>query len=249
MTAATQEAIDSAKKLFHKPASDISNRNTAGNSSRLDLPAYLDAHGISYKTKSNGTGTLYCLEHCLFDGSHVGNESAIVQLPDGMLLYQCFHNSCKGHTWAEARQIISGDEKLGAFMVGGEQSSPPSSNDIAILIKEAEADPGAPYRQENLRKLAALKKSDLAQFMSLRNRLKGLNCTVTRLDKAIDEGSKADDGQGGGDHLAIAQVVVTSYGVENILHSQGFTWKWNGRGVWEKRDAREIKGKIHKIAG
>jgi len=119
MTAATQEAIDRTKKLFHKPASDISQRNTAGNNAQLNVAAYLDHYGISYKIKSNGTGALYCLEHCIFDDSHTGNESAIIQQPGGMLLYQCFHNSCKGHTWAEARQIISGDEKLGAFMVGG----------------------------------------------------------------------------------------------------------------------------------
>ena len=249
MTAATQEAIDGAKKFFHKPVSQNSQRNTSGNSGQFDVAAYLDHYGISYKIKSNGASTLYCLDHCIFDDSHTGNESAIIQQAGGMLLYQCFHNSCKNHTWKEARQIISGDEKLRAFMVGNEQSSPPSINAIAILIKEAEADPGAPYKHENLKTLAALKKSDLGQFMSLRNKLKGLKCNVTQLDKAIDEDSKGDDGQGGGGHLAIAQVVVTSYGVENILHSQGFTWKWNGRGVWEKRDDREIKGKIHKIAG
>ena len=122
MTAATQEAIDGAKKLFHKPASGTSQRNTTGNNGRLDVPKYLNAHGVPFKIKSNGTGALYCLERCIFDASHTGNESAIIQQPGGMLLYQCFHNSCKGHTWKDARQIISGDEKLGAFMVGGSAS-------------------------------------------------------------------------------------------------------------------------------
>lgn len=40
------------------------------------------------------------------------DEAAIVQTPDGKLLYQCFHDSCKGKTWHDARQIISGDDRI-----------------------------------------------------------------------------------------------------------------------------------------
>jgi putative DNA primase/helicase len=64
------------------------------------------------KVKNNGSSVLYCLKHCVFDESHSNNESAIGQTAEGKLFYQCFHNSCKGKTWHEARQIISGDDPL-----------------------------------------------------------------------------------------------------------------------------------------
>jgi hypothetical protein len=68
------------------------------------------------------------LETCLFNPDHAGNEAAIGQAADGKLYYKCFHNSCQGRTWAEARQIISGDDKLGQFMVGGPSYRTSSSN-------------------------------------------------------------------------------------------------------------------------
>ena len=47
-----------------------------------------------------------------FDQSHTRGEAAIGQTDEGKLFYQCFHESCKNHTWHEARQIISGDAPL-----------------------------------------------------------------------------------------------------------------------------------------
>jgi hypothetical protein len=86
---------------------------------KLDVEKYLTHYGIEIvKTKRNGTSTLYCLKECVFDPSHAPNEAAIVQADSGALSYQCFHNSCQGRTWKEARQVISGDDKLTQFMSG-----------------------------------------------------------------------------------------------------------------------------------
>ena len=83
---------------------------------RMDVQAYLSHYGIeTVKTKQQAGATLYCLNHCVFDPEHAHNESAIVQDNDGMLLYQCFHNSCQGRTWKEARQVISGADSLAQF--------------------------------------------------------------------------------------------------------------------------------------
>ena len=84
----------------------------------LDVQAYLDHYGVPIvREKAHGGSTLYCLEKCLFDESHV-KESAIGQTADGKLFYQCFHDSCKSRTWHDARQIISGNDHLGRFMPG-----------------------------------------------------------------------------------------------------------------------------------
>ena len=90
---------------------------------RMDVQAYLSHYGIEIvKTKQKAGVTLYCLNHCVFDPEHAHNDSAIVQDDEGKLLYQCFHNSCQGRTWKEARQVISGDDSLAQFFAGYDPS-------------------------------------------------------------------------------------------------------------------------------
>ncbi len=86
----------------------------------LDVEAYLAHHQVDIvKVKPHQGGMLYCLKECLFDPAHADNEAAIKQAADGKLSYQCFHKSCKRHTWAEARQKISGTDRLDRFVIGG----------------------------------------------------------------------------------------------------------------------------------
>ncbi len=88
----------------------------------LDLAAYLAAYGVKVvKVKEHVPGhegeTWYTLDMCLFNDQHRGGEAAIVQTPNPpFLYYRCYHNSCQGHTWKEARGKISGDESLARFM-------------------------------------------------------------------------------------------------------------------------------------
>jgi len=84
----------------------------------LDVPRYLDHYGIAYNEKSEDTRTIYRLAQCLFDPSHKNKEAAIIQLSGGGLYYQCFHQSCRHHTWKDARQKISGDAKLAEYCKG-----------------------------------------------------------------------------------------------------------------------------------
>ncbi len=94
---------------------------------RLDVEAYCHAFGQEvYGIKMNGGSTLYLLRECIFDPNHKNGEAAIGQADDGKLFYQCFHDSCQGHTWKEAREVISGKDNLSRFMgsaSGGEVSS------------------------------------------------------------------------------------------------------------------------------
>ena len=86
---------------------------------RLDVEAYCHAFGREvYGIKMNGGSTLYLLRECIFDPNHKNGEAAIGQTDDGKLFYQCFHDSCQGHTWKEAREAISGKDDLRPFMLG-----------------------------------------------------------------------------------------------------------------------------------
>ncbi|RJP77988.1 MAG: hypothetical protein C4524_07320, partial [Candidatus Zixiibacteriota bacterium] len=109
----------------------------------MDVAAYLAHYQKEVvKVKPHGTSMLYCLAECVFDETHQGNEAAVGQTADGALFYQCFHNSCKERLWAEARRLISGDDKLVRFFPGGRgvQAGKP-----APLVKGAQAGkPGAP---------------------------------------------------------------------------------------------------------
>jgi hypothetical protein len=88
-------------------------RRYDGDGQKLDVEAYCRKYGITIKTvKQYGTSTLYIIDPCVFNADHSGGEAAIGQCADGTLFYQCYHNSCQGRTWAEVRQIISGDDPL-----------------------------------------------------------------------------------------------------------------------------------------
>jgi hypothetical protein len=87
--------------------------------SRVDVESYLNHYGREIiEVKPHDKSTLYTLSQCVFDQSHKKGESAIRQADDGVLFYHCFHDSCKGKTWKDARQIISGNDNLKPFMSG-----------------------------------------------------------------------------------------------------------------------------------
>ncbi len=104
------------------PQAEDQKKETQGETcqGRLDVEKYLAHYGREVvKVKPHAGGFLYCLKECAFDASHSPNEAAIFQAANGTLSYKCFHDSCKGRAWAEARKVISGDDKLTPFMLGG----------------------------------------------------------------------------------------------------------------------------------
>ena len=83
--ALSQEAINNACETFGyleiKPVS-------AGENA-LDVTTYLDKYGVEVvKVKPYGNSTLYCLQQCVFDSSHVNNDAAIGQNIRGQALLQ-----------------------------------------------------------------------------------------------------------------------------------------------------------------
>jgi len=89
----------------------------------IDMEKYLSHFGVAYDVKeithkSKGPATAYRLERCIFNADHGTNEAAIIVPRAGAIYYQCFHTSCKGHTWKDARRSISGDKSLAEFCQG-----------------------------------------------------------------------------------------------------------------------------------
>ncbi|HAJ27924.1 MAG TPA: hypothetical protein DCG53_11905, partial [Syntrophus sp. (in: bacteria)] len=107
---------------------------TASDLGPLDMEKYLNHFGIAFDVKDDGNKTLYRLEKCLFNPDHGPNEASIVVPRTGAFTYQCFHASCKRHTWKEAKQLISGDRKLSQFCQGYDPNwQPPRTTGTGMM--------------------------------------------------------------------------------------------------------------------
>ncbi len=73
---------------------------------RLDVPCYLQARGVKFRTKRLNDGIAYLVQ-CPFDESHGRNgESAVIQADSGLLTYECKHNGCQGLKWYDYREML-----------------------------------------------------------------------------------------------------------------------------------------------
>jgi putative DNA primase/helicase len=123
------EAIKAAKERFGSTEKPKRAKQSAGDLGPMDVARYLTDYGVSFTVKADPERTIYVLRECLFDSSHTGKESSIIQAANGTLYYQCFHDSC-GHTWAEARQKISGAAKLAKYCEGYKEGKPTTAFEI-----------------------------------------------------------------------------------------------------------------------
>jgi hypothetical protein len=103
---------------------------------KFDLPAYLEKYAVDIReVKTHGESLLHVLQVCLFDSSHNGGEAAIGQTAEGKLFYQCFHDSCKARTWADAKKEISGEDSLYEFSGAGKKE-PAGYEEILQCVEE-----------------------------------------------------------------------------------------------------------------
>lgn len=121
------QSSDGLKKITNEPVRNQSNNG------KLRVDEYLSHYGYQYKIIKKDNCTIYGLDTCLFNASHAGNESAIIQNAEGALYYQCFHDSCKDKKWKDARTIISGQDSLKPFFDHNDisQSSLSGKNSIS----------------------------------------------------------------------------------------------------------------------
>ncbi len=116
----------------------------------FDVRAYLTHYGVDVLgEKPHNGSTLYLLRECLFDSSYRDGESAIGQTAEGKLFYHCYHNSCREQRWHDARQKISGSDRIGQFVhgakVGGSNGARPTGGESK---RGAHSDPLSKLVQE-----------------------------------------------------------------------------------------------------
>jgi P4 family phage/plasmid primase-like protien len=108
--------------------------NAANSLGTLDLGAYLAHYGVEvHSAESKGGGLQYKLVRCVFNEAHGPNEASIYQTEGyPYLTYQCFHDSCQGKTWKDARAAISGKDKIARFYSNYDPNwkAPPADNPL-----------------------------------------------------------------------------------------------------------------------
>jgi len=135
----TQDAVAVPGELLDALAREVptitpvSRSNGNGSRDKLDVEEYLGKYGVEIKTvKTHGDSTLYVLKNCVFDETHKGGEASIGQTAEGKLFYQCFHDSCQGRTWKEARELISGAEPVQHKQAKEQSEKPRELNPISV---------------------------------------------------------------------------------------------------------------------
>jgi len=137
---------------------------------RLNVESYLQAHGIAYNIKADGSKTFYRLNACLFDPNHHKNEAAIVQDSSGLLTYQCFHSSCRAYTWKDAREQISGDESLAKYCNGYDPNwRPPGKKKSKQKRLPPQPHPNRPYEHVTNRGTVRINLGRLAHFITVKH--------------------------------------------------------------------------------
>jgi len=150
---APAEAEKTPASTMRQPENARNNRSQGLDLGPVDVGKYLNHYGHVYNIKDQSGKTLYRLEKCLFDPSHGQNEAAIIQDSSGKIAYQCFHNTCQGKTWADARAIISGADKLAQFCAGYDPNwQPPKSDDALTPAAPAAAAADKPAEKKSPRK-------------------------------------------------------------------------------------------------
>jgi P4 family phage/plasmid primase-like protien len=157
------------KMATHDKPQGQKSRNTgsdkANNLGPVDIKRYLAHYGIDYNIKEKGNKTLHCLEVCLFDENHGKNDAAIVQDPSGLITYQCFHDSCRGNTWREARTKISGLDSLAQFCENYDPNFVPAAGGGSAPTPGEKKESRTDYISENAKGKILINRARLANFM------------------------------------------------------------------------------------
>lgn len=74
---------------------------------KVDVARWLSEHGIEATGPSPWKGALrWVLPTCPWNPAHVNRSAYVVQFPSGAVAAGCHHNSCKGKTWRDLRQLV-----------------------------------------------------------------------------------------------------------------------------------------------
>lgn len=78
----------------------------------FDVERWLQSHGLEYRIKNEGGITKYQLRRCPWEESHSSHhewDSAICKMPDGKIVFTCFHAHCTDKKWEDVRKLYEPD--------------------------------------------------------------------------------------------------------------------------------------------
>lgn len=82
-------------------------RRTTNYSNEFDIEDWMADHGLEPMGANAGTDcTIYPLANCPFDHSHTDGDSKIFKYTNGAIAFKCHHNSCRGKTWQDVRELL-----------------------------------------------------------------------------------------------------------------------------------------------
>jgi putative DNA primase/helicase len=237
---AQSDAKSASRGAAAAPRQTRESDNTAGKGV-FDVEKYLEVYDIPFTVKPGDGRTLFCLAECLFDSSHTDKDAAIIQNDEtGSLGYHCFHDSCRGKKWKDARDKISGGDNLKTYWQDSEQ---PQYSFKELEKRIAETDDINVLTEDILENIAL---SDLTEaqvdrlLQSIKAKtkipLKSLRKDLATLRKVA------------ADHYTIALNALSLAGDGNTISTSAFIWLWNDCGVWKPVNDRMFKKYIHQTA-
>lgn len=97
-----------ANELPEPPKPQRNNNSTSysGNGD-FNIENWMFEHGLeSIGTKSGKDCVIYPLANCPFDHSHTNGDSKIFKYSNGAIAFKCHHNSCRGKSWQDVRELL-----------------------------------------------------------------------------------------------------------------------------------------------
>lgn len=73
----------------------------------FNIEDWMAEHGLEpTRTESGNDCIIYPLAHCPFDHSHTNGDSKIFKYSNGAIAFKCHHNSCRGKSWQDVRELL-----------------------------------------------------------------------------------------------------------------------------------------------
>lgn len=103
-----KKAIDALPKEEAKPQPQTASRKNGMFHEPFDLEHWLQDHGLEYRINTENGIVKYQLRQCPWEDTHSSHrewDSAICKMPDGKIVFTCFHAHCAGKKWEDVRKL------------------------------------------------------------------------------------------------------------------------------------------------
>lgn len=124
-------------------------------SERFDIDSFISKHGIEVvREKPWNGGRGFILRQCVFDSTHRGTSSMILQQPSGALDYCCRHNGCVDRKWQDVREQFEPGYRDRRISMELTLPVPHSNGNTPAVAHPAKARPGMLLVEDYLKMFA-----------------------------------------------------------------------------------------------